>query len=86
MLHRTKKRSSSSLLNQVDNAVEDYGLFPTPWFRTAGTIVCVYKERTPCKLGAYAEYAPNTCESMGLWPTQEPEAQPSRNPAAGGQN
>ena len=26
-------------LNQVDNAVEDYELFPRPWFETAGTIL-----------------------------------------------
>ena len=27
-----------SPLNQVDNAVEDYELFPRPWLETAGTI------------------------------------------------
>ena len=36
--YTAQRNESSSPLNHVDNAVEDYELFPRPWFETAGTI------------------------------------------------
>ena len=38
MLYCIKKCSSSSPLSQVGDAIEDYELFPRPWFETAGTV------------------------------------------------